>query len=47
MDDEIIDLGQGALLIGNIDVVDLSNLDMIIAQAEQSNVEAIELDITK
>ncbi len=47
MDDEIVDLGQGSLLIGDLAHVDLSNLDAMIAQAEQSDVETIELDITK
>lgn len=45
--DEIVDLGQGVLFIGGLEPVDLSTLDAIIAQAEQSNVEEIEIDTTK
>lgn len=45
--DEILDLGQGALLIGDLDPVDLSNLDARIAQAEQDGVETVEIDTTK
>lgn len=45
--DDIVDLGQGALLIGGLDQVDLSNLDAIIAQAEQANVEEVGIDTTK
>jgi hypothetical protein len=47
MDDDIVDLGLGALFIGGLDPVDLSNLAVLIAQAEQSDVETIELDTTK
>jgi hypothetical protein len=48
MDDEMVDLGQGAMIISGIDTdVDLSNLDAIIAQAELSDVETVEIDITR
>lgn len=47
MDDEILDLGQGSLLIGELAQVDLSNLETLIVGYELSNVEEIELDITK
>lgn len=45
--DDILDLGQGVLLIGDLDPVDLSSLEVLIAQAEQSGVAEIELDTTK
>ena len=47
MDDEIVDLGRGALLITDLDPVDLSNLSTVIAQAELSGVETLEIDTTK
>lgn len=47
MDDEIIDLGQGAMIIPGLDSVDLSNLEVLLIGYEQSNVETIELDTTK
>jgi hypothetical protein len=44
--DEIVDLGQGGLFIGELDPVDLSNLEARIAQAEQDGVVELEIDTT-
>ncbi len=45
--DEMLDLGQGSLLIGDIDDVDLSNLDALIEQGLQDGTEMIEVDTTR
>ena len=47
MNDDMVDLGQGGLLIGGLESVDLSTLEAIIAQAEQDGVQEIEIDTTK
>jgi hypothetical protein len=46
--DDVLDLGQGALRIGELDSVDLSSLEALIAQAEQDGKTGeIELETTK
>jgi hypothetical protein len=46
MNDDILDMGQGGLFIGELDPVDLSNLDTIIMEMELSGAQEREIDTT-
>lgn len=47
MNDDMVDLGQGALLIPGLDMsVDLSNLEALIVRAEQEGSQELEIETT-
>lgn len=48
VNDDIVDLGQGALLIGELDLVNLSALETFIENEQNAgNIGEIEIDTTK